>query len=126
MNLFRTKSHDLISHTIKYFYGMLCVSGVIIHNITLGSKYICANVKKSATCPLKKNIAKAGLVLRLNVPGDENCPFHAVSDQLKRLKLQRYRHRQLRELAVKQLKTHPIMFSSKHIKFIDCSFFNIG
>lgn len=61
---------------------------------------------------LQQNMEKAGLKLRLNVPTDGNCLFHAVSDQLKKLKLQRYRHRQLRELAVNQLRSHPFIVGS--------------
>ena len=38
--------------------------------------------KPIATCPLKKKLKKAGLVMRRNVPADGNCLFHAVSDQL--------------------------------------------
>ena len=65
-----------------------------------------------ATCPLKKNLKKAGLVMRRNVPADGNCLFHAVSDQLIKLKLQRIRHRQLRDLAIRQLRSHPVIVSS--------------
>ena len=65
-----------------------------------------------ATCPLKKNLKKAGLVMRRNVPADGNYLFHAVSDQLIRLKLQRIRHRQLRDLTIRQLRSHPVIVSS--------------
>ena len=58
-------------------------------------------------CPLERNMQRAGLMLRRNVPTDGNCLFHAVSDQLKRLKLHRYRHRQLRDLAINQLRANP-------------------
>ena len=58
---------------------------------------------------------RAGLRLRRNVPTDGNCLFHAVSDQLKRLKLHRYRHRQLRELAITQLKANPTVVNLMNI-----------
>ena len=58
---------------------------------------------------LQQNMERAGLILRRNVPTDGDCLFHAVSDQLKRLKLQRYRHRQLRQMCVDQIRSHPII-----------------
>ena len=64
---------------------------------------------RSQKCQLQQNIDKAGLRLGLNVPKDGNCPFHAISDQLKRLKLHRYRHGELREKAVNQLRPQPII-----------------
>ena len=67
--------------------------------------------KPIATCPLRINLKKAGLEMRRNVPGDGNCLFHAVSDQFIRLKLPRIRHRQLREMAIKQLRSHPVIVS---------------
>ena len=47
-----------------------------------------------------------------NVPADGNCLFHAISDQLKRLKLHRYRHGELREMAINQLRSQPIIVCS--------------
>ena len=79
---------------------------LLVLSKTRSNKY-----KPPTTCPLKRNMEKAGLVLRRNVPGDGNCLFHAVSDQLIRLKLKRYRHRQLRAMAIKQLRSHPIIVS---------------
>ena len=63
-------------------------------------------------CRLRQNMDKAGLQLRLNVPTDGNCLFHAISDQLKRLKLHRYRHGELREMAINQLRSQPIIVCS--------------
>ena len=54
-------------------------------------------------------MAKAGLQLRLNVPTDGNCIFYAISDQLKRLKLYWYRHGELRDMAMSQLRSQPII-----------------
>ena len=64
---------------------------------------------KNKKCQLQQNMEKAGLKIRLNVPTDGNCLFHAISDQLKRLKLHRYRHRQLREMAINRLKSQPLI-----------------
>ena len=53
------------------------------------------------------NLQRAGVRIRQNVPGDGNCLFHAVCDQLRRLKIARMRHIELRKRAIEYLRNNP-------------------
>ena len=53
------------------------------------------------------NLKRAGLRIRCNIPGDGNCLFNAVCDQLRLLKIQRMRHLDLRHRAVNYLRENP-------------------
>jgi hypothetical protein len=54
-----------------------------------------------------RNLQRAGVRVRKNVPADGNCLFHAVCDQLRRLKIARMRHMELRKRAVEYLRSNP-------------------
>ena len=54
---------------------------------------------------LVQNITNCGLQVRLvNIPGDGNCLFHAISDQLTRVNEIPKTHVELRALAIETLK----------------------
>lgn len=54
---------------------------------------------------LLQNITDSGLQVRsVNIPGDGNCLFHAISDQLNRVNDIPINHVELRALAVETLK----------------------
>ena len=58
-------------------------------------------------CRLAERVEMSGLKFRDTTPADGNCLFHAVSDQLKRVKSEKpYCHSELRALAISCLKDH--------------------
>ena len=70
---------------------------------------------------------KAGVKIRHNVPGDGNCLFHAVCDQLRRLKIARMRHIELRKLAVEHLRNNPTVVNyTIIIQLEECNDFTIN
>ena len=60
---------------------------------------------------LHRNLEQAGLQIRQRVPLDGNCLFTAICDQLKHLKLHRWRHLELRANIVDHMKRNPIIVS---------------
>ena len=57
------------------------------------------------------NIQTTGLNIRKNVPADDNCLFHPVADQLRRLKIKRTRHIDVRREVVHYLRLNPTIVS---------------
>lgn len=53
---------------------------------------------------LDENIKRSVLKMRNEMPGDGNCLFYAVADQLTRLGITGYDHSSLRQLAVETLR----------------------
>ena len=60
---------------------------------------------------LEMNIQTTGLTIRNNVPADGNCLFHAVTDQLRCLKIKRTRHIDMRREVVQYLRLNPTIVS---------------
>ena len=60
----------------------------------------------------QRNLQRAGVRIRQNVPGDGNCLFNAVCDQLRRLKIARMRHKELRKCAVEYLRKNPTLVTN--------------
>ena len=52
---------------------------------------------------LFQNVRKSGLQMRDNIPNDSNCMFHAVADQMNRLREFGHSHTTLRHLALETL-----------------------
>ena len=64
---------------------------------------------------LNEKMKKRGFRFRREIPGDGNCMFHAVADQLERLGERGHDHKGLRRLAVEALRddTHGVSYVSK-------------
>lgn len=77
-----------------------------LRNISARSE---SNAAFSRHAMFVNNLKRAGLVLRRQIPDDGNCLFHAVCDQLRRLKLTRMnsKHTELRQITVARLKEDP-------------------
>ena len=75
-----------------------------LRNISARSE---SNAAFSRHAMFVNNLKRAGLVLRRQIPDDGNCLFHAVCDQLRRLKLTRMKHTELRQKTVARLKEDP-------------------
>ena len=65
-----------------------------------------ANVTSKAS-QLKINLQRAGLKIRRRVPKDGNCLFHALCDQLKRIRNSRVRYMELRRSVIEYMRNHP-------------------
>ena len=68
-----------------------------------------------------KNMKKAGLEIRRNIPGDGNCLFHAVCDQVRRLGIGRMRHTELRQKTIAHMKENPYVVNViYHLCYLLC------
>ena len=89
---------------------------------------------KTAKIALQSNLLRAGLRIRRRVPGDGNCLFHALCDQLKYYQLARMRHLDLRNKVIDYMKEKPYIVSiihfiiivsiARHMYACICQFFN--
>ena len=62
---------------------------------------------------LQSNMRSLGLTFcNRIIPGDGNCLFHALSDQLKRHQMLRIRHLQLRRRVINYMSKHPYIVSN--------------
>ncbi|CAH1239392.1 SHOC2 [Branchiostoma lanceolatum] len=64
---------------------------------------------------LASHVSELGLAFRAEVPGDGNCMFHAVSDQVLRTEGRQISHLQLREQAVDHLRRNPRNARGDHL-----------
>ena len=60
---------------------------------------------------LMDNITRSGMKFRAETPGDGNCFFHAISDQLDRLQLPAKHAKELRTMLVKYLQDLPLVIN---------------
>ncbi|XP_019614119.1 PREDICTED: malignant fibrous histiocytoma-amplified sequence 1 homolog [Branchiostoma belcheri] len=65
---------------------------------------------------LASHVSKLGLTFRAEVPGDGNCMFHAMSDQVLRTEGKHKGHLQLREEAVRHLRRNPHNAHGDHFR----------
>ena len=72
---------------------------------------------ESEKSKLDHEVSTAGLTYRQPpTPGDGNCLFHAMSDQLKRLNMPEQTAAQLRKAVVEYLRAHPTTPDGDHLK----------
>ncbi|XP_066297271.1 malignant fibrous histiocytoma-amplified sequence 1 homolog [Branchiostoma lanceolatum] len=64
---------------------------------------------------LASHVSELGLTFRAEVPGDGNCMFHAVSDQILHTEGRHITHLQLREQAVGHLRRNPRNARGDHL-----------
>ena len=64
---------------------------------------------------LQEEVLLSGMQFRQGVPGDGNCFFHAVADQLKRIGEPGYSAADLRKLSINFLKTNPLDEEGAHL-----------
>lgn len=68
---------------------------------------------RKAKKALQSNMRSLGLKFcNRRIPGDGNCLFHALSDQLKQHQMLRIRHLQLRKRIVDYMSEHPYIVSN--------------
>ncbi|KAI8500353.1 hypothetical protein Bbelb_219190 [Branchiostoma belcheri] len=68
---------------------------------------------------LSARVYELGLTFRAEVPGDGNCMFHAVSDQVFRSEGKHIGHQQLRKQAAEHLRRNPCNADGDHLsKFV--------
>ena len=70
---------------------------------------------RSSIESLQEEVLLSGMQFKQGVPGDGNCFFHAVADQLKRIGEPGYSAADLRKLSVNFLKTNPLDEEGAHL-----------